>query len=101
MSSNMKNPVHAGVFVREELMAPNGLSVAEVARTFRISRPHLHHVLSGQCPLSCEMALRFEALFNISANLLMNMQAAHDLAKVRRRSAQIVAGITRLPGIGS
>jgi plasmid maintenance system antidote protein VapI len=42
------------------------------------------------------MALRLEAVFGSSAETWMRLQDAWELAEVRRRADQIVAGLTRI-----
>lgn len=45
--------------------------------------------LGGRAGLSAEMALRLETALGLSADTLMGMQAAHDLAQVRAREETI------------
>ena len=90
----MMNPVHAGIFVREELVEANGLTVSKVADLLGVARPNLNNVLNGHRALSYELALKFEALFpTIKADFLVRLQTNHDLAQARMREAEIKAGI--------
>ncbi len=84
----MKNPMHPGELVRvnlEEL----ALSVVEAAKDLHITRQQLHNVIGGRSAVSPEMALRFEKGFGGSADMWLRMQAAYDLAQVRRRESEI------------
>ena len=47
------------------------------------------NLLGGRAGLSAEMAIRFEKAFGLSADTLVRMQAAHDLAQVRAREGAI------------
>lgn len=49
----------------------------------------MSNLLGGRAGLSAEMAIRFEKAFGLSADTLVRMQAAHDLAQVRAREAAI------------
>src|SRR5208337_5188482 len=79
----MKNPVHPGELVKvnlEEL----GLSVAAAAKALGVTRQQLYNVIGGKSAVTPEMAVRFEKAFGGSADMWLRMQAAHDLAQVRR-----------------
>jgi addiction module HigA family antidote len=85
----MKNPPHMGEFVREEIIAPLGLTVTEAAKVLGVSRPNLSLLLNEKIGLSAEMALRLEKAFGVSMDLLMRMQSAYDIAQARRRAGEI------------
>jgi len=85
----MKNPVHPGVFLADELIEPLGLTVTEAARALRIGRQALSAVLNGRAAMSADMAVRFEKAFGVSAGLLLRMQAAYALAEARKRTRQL------------
>ena len=84
----MKNPVHPGELVRANL-EELGLSVADAAKGLSITRQQLHNVIAGRSAVSPEMAVRFEKGFGGSADMWLHMQAAFDLAEVRRREGEI------------
>jgi addiction module HigA family antidote len=85
----MKNPVHPGPFLADELIEPLGLTVTEVARVLRIGRPALSALLNGRSAVSADMAIRFEKAFGISAGLLLRMQAQYALAEARKNAKDI------------
>jgi addiction module HigA family antidote len=92
----MKNPVHPGIFLVEELITPLGLSVTEAARALDVGRPALSALLNGRAAVSAEMAVRFEKAFGVDAGLLLRMQAQFVLADARRSANRIkVARYTR------
>jgi addiction module HigA family antidote len=77
--------VHAGEWLREEIVEPNNLNVTQVANKLGVTRPTMSNLLNGNAGLSPDMAIRFEKAFGVSADTLMRMQAAHDLAVARER----------------
>lgn len=81
--------VHPGAWLRAEIVAPHGLSVTDAAAKLHVTRQAMSNLLGGRAGLSAEMAIRFEKAFGLSADTLMRMQAAHDLAAVRARSGEI------------
>lgn len=81
--------VHPGAWLRAEIVEPHGLSVTDAAAKLRVTRQAMSNLLGGRAGLSAEMALRFEKAFGLSADTLMRMQAAYDLAQVRAREGTI------------
>lgn len=84
----MKNPVHPGALAQANLDELN-LSVAEAAKSMRISRQQLHNVVRGRSSVTPEMALRFEKAFGGTADLWLRMQAAYDLAQARKHQGKM------------
>ncbi len=89
----MKNPPHPGRLVKDEIEAL-GLSVAVAAKGLGVTRQQLYRVISGECAISPEMALRLEKGIGSSAAAWLTMQMNYDLALLRERSAAIA--VTRL-----
>ena|SRR5947209_20484095 len=81
--------VHPGVWLREEIVDPNGLNVTELADHMDVARQSMSKLLNGRQGLSAEMAIRFEKAFRLSAETLMRMQASHELAEARSHEADI------------
>ena len=77
----MKNPLHPGALAKANLEEVN-LSVAEAAKTMKVTRQQLHIVMP-------EMARRFEKAFGGAAEMCLKMQAAFDLAKARRKQREM------------
>lgn len=89
----MKNPPHPGRGLKDDIDAL-GLTVAEAAEALGITRQQLHNVISGKSSISPEMALRLQKGVGGAANSWLGMQAAYDLAQLRRRDAAI--GVTKI-----
>ena len=81
--------VHAGEWLRTEVVEPHGLTVSSVAERLGVSRQAMSSLLNGRTGIYAEMAIRFEKAFGLLADSLMRMQAAHDLAQARRREKTI------------
>ena len=64
-------------------------SVAEAAKTMKITRQQLHNVMQGRSALTPQMALRFEKAFGGSADMWLRMQAAYDLAQARKHQGKM------------
>lgn len=81
--------VHPGVWLREEIVEPHGLSVTDLAKHLGVSRQALSTLLNGRAGLTAEMAIRFEKAFGLKADTLCRMQTAHELAQARGREKRI------------
>lgn len=81
--------VHAGDWLKTELVEPRGITVKALAAHLKVSRQALSTLLNGNAGLSPEMALRFEKAFGIKADTLLRMQLTYDLAQVREHEGEI------------
>jgi antitoxin HigA-1 len=79
----MKNPVHPGEILREDVLADLELSVGEAASRLGISRVALSRVLHGHARISPNLAVRLEEAGVGTARAWLAMQSAHDLAAER------------------
>jgi len=75
--------VHPGPWLRRTYVDHYAMTVTEVAEHLGVSRQNMSMLLNGHASLTAMMALRFEKAFGISADTLLRMQAAYDLAQVR------------------
>lgn len=82
-------PPHPGEFVRTEIIEPGDLTVVEAAAALGVSRPALSAFLNGRSDLSGTMALRIERAFGVKVEILMQMQTAYDVARIRRTEGEI------------
>ncbi len=81
--------VHAGTWLRDEIVAPREISVTDLARHFGVSRQAMSTLLNGRAGLTAEMAIRFEKAFGLKADTLCRMQTNYDLAKARETQDEI------------
>ena len=86
----MKNPVHPGEILREDVLAELGLGVGEAAARLGVSRVTLSRVLHGHARVSPNLAVRLEQAGVGTARTWLAMQSAHDLA------AQRAAGVPKV-----
>lgn len=84
----MKNPPHPGRGIKFDIDAL-GFSVAEAARALGVTRQQLHNLVSGKSAISAEMAIRLEKGIGSTADAWLALQAAYDLAQVRKRETDI------------
>lgn len=84
--------VHAGAWLKTEIVEPSGMNVAALARHFGVSRQALSTLLNGHASLSADMAIRFEKAFGVNADTLLRMQTAYELAQARAHQDEIAVG---------
>ena len=76
-------PAHPGALIAE-VLEDLELTKAEMARQLGVTRAALYNVLQERSAVSANMAVRFEAVTGTSADLLVRMQATHDVWLARR-----------------
>ena len=93
-----REPTHPGMLFAEVLPELDGgrRTVAEIASLLRISRQALHRVMAGRAAVSPEMAARLGKLCGNGPDLWLNMQAAHDLWRVKQKMGKEIARIPTL-----
>ncbi|MFT8932455.1 MAG: HigA family addiction module antitoxin [Acetobacter syzygii] len=84
--------VHAGEWLRTEVVEPAGITVSGLAAHFGLSRQAVSALLNGRANLSADMAIRFEKAFGVKADTLMRMQSAHEMARARAHEDEIHVG---------
>ncbi len=79
MSKNGMRPVHPGEVIREEFMAPMGLSANALAKALNVPTPRINDVVRGRRGVSADTAMRLARYFGGDARSWLNLQAAYDL----------------------
>ncbi len=80
----MLKPPHPGVFIKEELIDPNNLTITTAADVLGVDRRTLSNFVNAKSSLSPEMGLRIEKAFGIKMDTLMRMQTSFDIAKAKK-----------------
>ena len=91
----MFNPPHPGETIREDCLAPLGLSVTAAAKWLGVSRQSLSELINGRNGISAEMALRLEKAGWSRAETWLGMQADYDLWQVKQYADRIT--VARYP----
>jgi antitoxin HigA-1 len=82
-------PSHPGELIREEVLAPLGLSTTKAAAILGVRRATLSALINERAALSPEMALRIEKAFGLDMDTLLRMQAWHDATVMRERADEL------------
>jgi addiction module HigA family antidote len=81
-------PVHPGEILREDLMAPLGLSINRVARDLRVPVTRMSEIVNGRRSITADTALRLARYFSTTPEFWVNLQSAYDLEVATRASAE-------------
>jgi len=85
----MYNPPHPGEVIKEEILKPLKLSVAETAQHLGVNKEILSQMLNERCALTPEMAYRLSLLFKPSSESWLRQQAAYDIWQIKQHSSDI------------
>jgi addiction module HigA family antidote len=72
-------PVHPGEILREEFMAPLGLSINRVATDLRIPVTRIADIVREKQGITADTALRFARYFGNRPAFWTNLQTRYDL----------------------
>ena len=85
MTARELDPIHPGEILREEFMAPLGLSANALALALRVPVTRISEILHGRRSITPDTALRLARYFGTSADLWLGLQSEHNLRKARRQ----------------
>jgi addiction module HigA family antidote len=71
---------HPGETLREDYLAPLGMSVNKLALELRVPATRMAEIVHGRRGISADTALRLARYFNTTPKFWLNLQASYDLA---------------------
>jgi antitoxin HigA-1 len=78
-------PIPPGEVLREEFLAPLGLSARALARDLGVPANRITGILNGDRAISAETAILLGDRFATSPEFWLNLQVAYDLEQARTR----------------
>jgi addiction module HigA family antidote len=79
-------PVHPGEFLREDFLAPLGLSANALALALRVPVTRISEIVRERRGITADTALRLARYFGTTPDFWMKMQMSYDLALAHRES---------------
>jgi addiction module HigA family antidote len=79
-------PIHPGEFLREDFLAPLGLSANALALALRVPVTRISEIVRERRGITADTALRLARYFGTTPDFWMKMQMSYDLALVHRES---------------
>ncbi|MDO9459910.1 MAG: HigA family addiction module antitoxin [Alphaproteobacteria bacterium] len=75
---------HPGEVLAEEFLKPLGMSVNALAMALRVPATRIGAIVKGERSVTADTALRLARFFGTSPEFWVNLQAMHDLTRVRQ-----------------
>jgi addiction module HigA family antidote len=86
-------PVHPGEILREEFLAPLGLTPYALARACGVPRTRIERLAREETPVTPDTALRLARYFSTTAEFWLGIQSRYDLETARRLLGDELAAI--------
>ncbi len=96
---NALENVHPGEVLREEFLAPLGISRNRLARAMGVPPRRINEIVHGKRAVTADTALRLAAAPGTSERFWLGLQADYDLMEARR--AQGAVRVERLVEVGA
>ena|SRR5215468_5822326 len=87
---------HPGEILREDFLAPLGLTQKELAAAIRVPFQRVNEIVRGQRGLTPSTALRLAKYFGTSAGFWLNLQMRCDLQTAEKKERLELGKIQRL-----
>lgn len=91
MTKNGMRPIHPGEILREEFLAPLGMSAHALAVALRVPAPRINDIVRERRGVSPDTALRLARYFGGDAESWLSLQVAYDLRNAEIASADEIA----------
>lgn len=85
-SDQRGGPIHPGEFLRDDFLAPLGLSANALAIALRVPVTRISEIVRERRGITADTALRLARYFGTTPDFWMKMQMAYDLAVASRES---------------
>lgn len=73
----MSDPIHPGLVIRNQVI-PRKMSVTKAAKLLGVGRQALSNLINGNTSLSADMASRFERVFDVKKQYLLDQQSIYQ-----------------------
>ncbi len=81
-------PVHPGEILREDFLAPKGISVYALAKAIKVPRSRINDVVLGRRSVTADTALRLARHLGTTPEFWVNLQARYDLEVAKDSSRE-------------
>jgi addiction module HigA family antidote len=91
MTKRSMRPIHPGEILREEFLAPLGMSANALAMALHVPAPRIHDIVRERRAVSPDTALRLARFFGGDAQSWLNLQVTYELRVAERATAKRIA----------
>ncbi len=71
--------IHPGEILRDEFLAPKGISQYRLAKDISVPAKRINEIVKGRRAITADTALRLARYFGTSAQFWMNLQSRYEL----------------------
>ncbi len=100
MIRNDMRAIHPGEILREDYLAPLGMSVNALAIRLRVPSTRLHEIVKERRAITPDTAMRLARFFGGDARSWLNLQAAYDLKMAQDKQKEIEREVLPLQEAG-
>ncbi len=91
MTKNSMRPIHPGEILREEYLAPLGMSVNALSTMLHVPATRMNEIVRERRGITPDTALRLATYFGGDATSWLNLQQAYDLKITEAKVAKLIA----------
>ncbi len=88
--------IHPGEILREEFLAPLGMSAGALAKRLHVPRTRIERIVVEETAISIDTALRLARFFDTTPEFWMSMQAGYDIKVEAKAKAKELERIDTL-----
>jgi len=86
MTTNKMRPIHPGEILREEFLAPLGMSANALAMALHVPAPRINDIVRERRAVTPDTALRLARYFDTTAQYWLNLQSSFDLKQAENQT---------------
>lgn len=79
MAARRLPPIHPGEILKDEFLAPLGISQYRLAKDIGVPPRRINEIVKGRRAITADTALRLSRYFGLSAQFWMNLQTRYEL----------------------
>lgn len=91
MATNKMRPIHPGEILREEFLAPLGMSANALAMRLHVPAPRINDIVRERRSITPDTALRLARCFDTTAQFWLNLQSSYDLKLAENEDGRRIA----------
>lgn len=93
MTADPLAPIHPGEILREEFLAPLGMTAYALAKACHVPRTRFERLVNERAPVTPDTALRLGRYFGTTAEFWLNIQSRYDVETTLRAAGKEIESI--------
>jgi len=88
---NTLDLVHPGEIIKEEILAPLGMSINQLAKALAVDAARLNEIVRGRRGITADTALRLARYLGTSPEMWLKLQMTYELSAARQAKEKHIA----------